>query len=469
MQGTGADVSAGYHGYWITDFTQIDPHLGTNADMKSLIDKAHAKGMKVFFDIITNHTADVIDYAEDQYGYIDKATEPYKDATATPSTTGTTPAATPSRRSTGRPSFPYTPVFRTAADETVKVPAWLNDPTMYHNRGDSTFAGENGEYGDFVGLDDLFTEHPEVVDGHGGHLQDLGRLRHRRLPDRHRQARQHGVLAAVLAGRARRTPRPGNDDFFMFGEVFDADPAFMSQYTTTGELHGDLDFGFQDAAQRFAPGQTATTSCATSSPATTTTPTPTPTRTSCRPSSATTTWAASALLAKRRDRQDLRAARTAWRNELMFLTRGQPVIYYGDEQGFTGAGAATRTPARTCSPPRRRLHRRRARAPAARSAGQDRYDTDARSTSRSRRCRSCAQRAPGARRRRPDPPLRSTPAGIYAFSRIDADGQVEYVVVANNATTAKSATFATYSDAHARSRPLYGGRRPAVRPTARAG
>ena len=56
--------SAGYHGYWITDFTQIDPHLGTNAELAALIDEAHGMGMKVFFDIITNHTADVIDYEE---------------------------------------------------------------------------------------------------------------------------------------------------------------------------------------------------------------------------------------------------------------------------------------------------------------------------------------------------------------------------------------------------------------------
>ena len=28
--------SAGYHGYWITDFTQIDPHLGTNGDLRAL-------------------------------------------------------------------------------------------------------------------------------------------------------------------------------------------------------------------------------------------------------------------------------------------------------------------------------------------------------------------------------------------------------------------------------------------------
>lgn len=64
VQGTTGNESAGYHGYWITDFTRIDPHLGTNEDMKRLIRAAHAKGMKVFFDIITNHTADVIDYAE---------------------------------------------------------------------------------------------------------------------------------------------------------------------------------------------------------------------------------------------------------------------------------------------------------------------------------------------------------------------------------------------------------------------
>ena len=42
------------------------------------------RGMKVFFDIITNHTADVIDYAEGQYTYIDKATAPYRTPTATP-------------------------------------------------------------------------------------------------------------------------------------------------------------------------------------------------------------------------------------------------------------------------------------------------------------------------------------------------------------------------------------------------
>ena len=74
------DKSAGYHGYWVTDFTQIDPHLGTNDELKSLIDEAHARGMKVYFDIITNHTADVIGYEEgDRTAYKSKDAAPVPD------------------------------------------------------------------------------------------------------------------------------------------------------------------------------------------------------------------------------------------------------------------------------------------------------------------------------------------------------------------------------------------------------
>ena len=44
----------------MTDFTTVDPHLGTDADFKAFVDAAHAKGMKVYMDIIANHTADVL-------------------------------------------------------------------------------------------------------------------------------------------------------------------------------------------------------------------------------------------------------------------------------------------------------------------------------------------------------------------------------------------------------------------------
>ena len=77
--------SAGYHGYWVTDFTQIDPHLGTNAELQALVDAAHDAGMKVYFDIITNHTADVIGYEEGaRTAYVPKDVEPYRTATGNP-------------------------------------------------------------------------------------------------------------------------------------------------------------------------------------------------------------------------------------------------------------------------------------------------------------------------------------------------------------------------------------------------
>ena len=158
------DKSAGYHGYWITDFTQIDPHLGTNAELRQLVDAAHARGMKVFFDIITNHTADVIDYREgSRPAYVSKDREPFRTASGAPfddadyAGTGRFPALSAER------SFPFTPFV--PAGLPRKVPEWLNDTTLYHNRGNTTFIGENSLYGDFFGLDDLFTEHPRVVSG----------------------------------------------------------------------------------------------------------------------------------------------------------------------------------------------------------------------------------------------------------------------------------------------------------------
>ena len=93
-----------------------------------------------------------------------RPTTPYKDANGTVFD-DTAYAEKPGFPAMNAASFPYTPYFHTAADATVKVPAWLNDPTNYHNRGDSTYAGESANYGDFVGLDDLFTEKLNVEHG----------------------------------------------------------------------------------------------------------------------------------------------------------------------------------------------------------------------------------------------------------------------------------------------------------------
>lgn len=46
----------GYHGYWIEDFYQVDPHFGDMDTLKELVNKAHQEDMKVFLDYIVNHT-----------------------------------------------------------------------------------------------------------------------------------------------------------------------------------------------------------------------------------------------------------------------------------------------------------------------------------------------------------------------------------------------------------------------------
>jgi len=64
VQGAAGAESAGYHGYWITDFTRVDPHFGTKQDLRALVEAVHGRGMKLYLDIVVNHTADVIAYRE---------------------------------------------------------------------------------------------------------------------------------------------------------------------------------------------------------------------------------------------------------------------------------------------------------------------------------------------------------------------------------------------------------------------
>ena len=48
-------TSAGYHGYWASDFTKINQHLGTEEEFAALIDAMHARGMKLMVDVVLNH------------------------------------------------------------------------------------------------------------------------------------------------------------------------------------------------------------------------------------------------------------------------------------------------------------------------------------------------------------------------------------------------------------------------------
>ena len=47
--------SPSHHGYDISDYLRIEPRLGTEADLCELLDRAHAKGLRVLLDFVANH------------------------------------------------------------------------------------------------------------------------------------------------------------------------------------------------------------------------------------------------------------------------------------------------------------------------------------------------------------------------------------------------------------------------------
>ncbi|MEC5395525.1 alpha-amylase family glycosyl hydrolase [Bergeyella sp. RCAD1439] len=56
-EGTGNTY--GFHGYWAKDWTALDPNFGTKAELKELVEKAHARGIRVVLDAVINHTGPV--------------------------------------------------------------------------------------------------------------------------------------------------------------------------------------------------------------------------------------------------------------------------------------------------------------------------------------------------------------------------------------------------------------------------
>lgn len=56
-EGTG--YTYGFHGYWAKDWTALDPNFGTKKDLAELVQKAHARGIRIVLDAVINHTGPV--------------------------------------------------------------------------------------------------------------------------------------------------------------------------------------------------------------------------------------------------------------------------------------------------------------------------------------------------------------------------------------------------------------------------
>ncbi len=58
-----------YHGYHPSDFYKTEPMFGTFAELKDLIDTAHANGIYVILDVVVNHMADLLKYTDCNCNY----------------------------------------------------------------------------------------------------------------------------------------------------------------------------------------------------------------------------------------------------------------------------------------------------------------------------------------------------------------------------------------------------------------
>ena len=330
--------SAGYHGYWIRDFTSVDPHLGTEQDFAAFVACAHRLGLKVYLDVVVNHTADVIVPSGSSYSSV-----PYRDCRGR--------VFSPARFAGGTTfpclkagNFPRVPVLL-AADRAAKKPAWLNDVRRYHNRGDIAFDSCSEtcfEQGDFFGLDDLFTEQPTVVNGLAKVYGDW--IRRYRVDGFRIDTARHVDRAffKVWVPKIRAAARAaGVPDFELFGEVFVADALELSTFVGERKLPNVLDFPLQDAASRYAAGDASAKGIAARLDDDDyvrgpdgIAPTP-PTFLGNHD------MGRAARMIKDRSggvggAELLRRVQLG--HSLLYLLRGAPVVYYGDEVGIIGRG-----------------------------------------------------------------------------------------------------------------------------------
>ncbi|MFL1013116.1 alpha-amylase family glycosyl hydrolase [Flavisericum labens] len=56
-EGTGNTYA--FHGYWTSDWTNIDPNFGTREDLHELVETAHKNGIRILLDAVINHTGPV--------------------------------------------------------------------------------------------------------------------------------------------------------------------------------------------------------------------------------------------------------------------------------------------------------------------------------------------------------------------------------------------------------------------------
>jgi glycosidase len=334
-----------------------------------------------------------------------------------------------------------------AADRNAKKPAWLNNPLRYHNRGDIDFGGCSElcfEQGDFFGLDDLFTEQPAVVNG----LADIyaSWIRMYKVDGfridtaKHVNAAFFRIWVPKILAAARAAGVP---DFQLFGEVTVNSAPDLSEFVRDRGLPNVLDFPFQDAAAGFASATTNARALGrrideddyfrTPSGVLPVPPTFLGNHDMGR--------AAYQIRSRSQPSPAELQKRVLLGYDLLYLLRGAPVVYYGDEVGMIGSGGdkAAREDMFPTQVPEWKTEARVGGPPIGSGSSFDvttnPIEVELKTLAALRQANPALSTGASV--------VRLAQGNVLVVSRLDLAGRREEVAAFNSGTTARTITFAT--------------------------
>jgi glycosidase len=247
---TDADFDA-YHGYWAQDLTEPNPHFGDVVELRSLVNAAHARGLKVVLDVVTNHMGQVFFYDQNLNGKPDITVGGSGDRSPVRHATEFDPDFDPrgvqvltSLGVGGRAPITF---FDVPGISRVRPrPEVLGRADAYHGFGRTLDYEAPAQLlmGDFPGgLKDVATELPEVreamVDAYArwAELVDLDGFRIDTV-----KHVEHGFWQHFAPAVRQRLSAQGKERFLLFGEAFDGRDELLGRFTQPGELDSVFNF-----------------------------------------------------------------------------------------------------------------------------------------------------------------------------------------------------------------------------------
>ncbi|WP_272508321.1 pullulanase [Paenisporosarcina quisquiliarum] len=279
--GTSDEPYYAYHGYWANNFGKLNPHFGTMEDFHELIDAAHDRDMKIMVDVVLNHT-----------GYGLKEID---------GTMANQPAGFPTDEDRSR----FSDMVRQGAD-----------------------IGTDEVVGELAGLPDLKTEDPavrqQIIDWQTIWIDQATTEKGNTIDYFRVDTVKHVEDATWMKFKTALTEK--KPDFKMIGEAWGANANNTLGYLNTGTMDSLLDFEFKNTARNFVNGQLKASNEALVD------------RNGKIDNAATLGQFLSShdedgfLHSLGGDEGKLKVAAS-----LQATAKGQPVIYYGEELGLSGA------------------------------------------------------------------------------------------------------------------------------------